>query len=142
MSTDRFTGKQAATFLVTFGAALAVVLTVGLLLREHGPGNMGDGLLQGAAFGLVGAALMGWRVLRRPERATTFERAWTQTGDERDDAVLTRALAVLGLASFPLTATAAIAIAFGASVEMCLALLLFAEIGVGALAFALINRRS
>ena len=34
---------------------------------------------------------------------------------------------MLGLASFPLTAAAAIAIAFGASVEMCLALLLFAE---------------
>ncbi len=142
MSTDRPSAKQIATFLLFFGATLAVVLTVGLLLREHGPGNMGNGLLQGAAFGLVVAAVMGWRVLRRPERVTTFERAWTQTGDERDDAVLTRALAVLGLASFPLTATAAIAIAFGASVEMCLALLLFAEIGVGAVAFAVIARRS
>ena len=142
MSTDRFTGKQTAAFLLVFGTTLAVVLTVGLLLREHGPGNMGNGLLQGAAFGLVVAAVMLWRVSRRPDRVTTFERAWTQTGDERDDAVLTRALAVLGLASFPLTATAAIAIAFGASVEMCLALLLFAEIAVGALAFAVISRRS
>ena len=142
MSTDRFTGKQIATFLLVFGTTLAVVLTVGLLLREHGPGNMGNGLLQGAAFGLVVAAVMLWRVARRPDRVTTFERAWTQTGDERDDAVLTRSLAVLGLAAFPLTATAAIAIAFGASVEMCLALLLFAEIGVGALAFAVISRRS
>ena len=142
MSTDRFTGKQIATFLLVFGTALAVIVTVGLLLREHGPGNMGNGLLQGAAFGLVVAAVMLWRVSRRPDRVTTFERAWTQTGDERDDAVLTRALAVLGLAAFPLTATAAIAIAFGASVEMCLALLLFAEIGVGAVAFAVISRRS
>lgn len=142
MSTDRPSAKQIATFLLVFGTALAVIVTVGLLLREHGPGNMGNGLLQGAAFGLVLVAIMGWRVLKRPERVTTFERAWTQTGDERDDAVLTRALAVLGLASFPLTAVAAISIAFGASVEMCLALLLFAEIGVGALAFAVIARRS
>ena len=118
------------------------MLTLGLLLREHGPGNMGNGLLLGAALGLVLAAVMGWRLVRRPERVSTFERAWSQTGDERDDAVLTRALAVLGLASFPLTAAAAIAIAFGASVEMCLALLLFAEVGVGALAFAVIARRS
>jgi drug/metabolite transporter (DMT)-like permease len=124
-----------------FGGTLAVVLTLGLLLREHGPGNMGNGLLLGAAFGLALAAVMGWRLVRRPERVTTFEGAWSQTGDERDDAVLTRALAVLGLASFPLTAAAAIAIAFGASVEMYLALLL-AEIGVGALAFAVIARRS
>ena len=127
---------------MVFGGTLAVVLTLGLLLREHGPGNMGNGLLQGAALGLVLAAVMGWRLVRRPERVTTFERAWSQTGDERDDAVLTRALAVLGLASFPLTAAAAIAIAFGASVEMCLALLLFAEVGVGALAFFVIARRS
>ncbi|MBN1092219.1 hypothetical protein JKP75_06350 [Blastococcus sp. TML/M2B] len=142
MSTDQFTGKQLAAFLLVSGSTLAVVVTVGLLLREHGPGNMGDGLLQGAAFGLVVAAVMTWRVSRRPDRATTFERAWTQTGDERDDAVLTRALAVLGLAACPLTAIAAIAIAFGASVEMCLALLLFAEIGVGAVAFAVVARRT
>ena len=142
MSTDRPSAKQIATFLLVFGGTLAVVLTLGLLLREHGPGNMGNGLLQGAAFGLVLAAVMGWRLVRRPERVTTFERAWSQTGDERDDAVLTRALAVLGLASFPLTAAAAIAIAFGASVEMCLALLLFAEVGVGAAAFVVIDRRS
>ena len=142
MSADRPSAKQIATFLLTFGGTLAGVLTLGLLLREHGPGNMGNGLLQGAALGLVLAAVMGWRLVRRPERVTTFERAWSQTGDERDDAVLTRALAVLGLASFPLTAAAAIAIAFGASVEMCLALLLFAEVGVGALAFFVIARRS
>ena len=142
MSTDRPSAKQIAAFLVVFGGTLAVVLTLGLLLREHGPGNMGNGLLQGAALGLVLAAVMGWRLARRPERVTTFERAWSQTGDERDDAVLTRALAVLGLAAFPLTAAAAIAIAFGASVEMCLALLLFAEVGVGALAFAVVARRS
>ncbi len=142
MSTDRFTGKQMATFLVVLGGTLAIVLTLGLLLREHGPGNMGNGLLGGAAFGLVVVAVVGLRLVRQPERATTFERAWSQTGDERDDAVLTRALAVLGLAAFPLTAAAAIAITFGASVEMCLALLLFAEIGVGALAFAVIARRS
>ena len=142
MSTDRPSAKQVAAFLLAFGGTLAVVLTLGLLLREHGPGNMGNGLLQGAALGLVLAAVMGWRLVRRPERVTTFERAWSQTGDERDDAVLTRALAVLGLAAFPLTAAAAIAIAFGASVEMCLALLLFAEVGVGALAFAVVARRS
>jgi hypothetical protein len=142
MSTDRPSSTQIARGLIVFGVALAVVLTVGLLLREHGPGNMGNGLLLGAAVGLVLAAAMVWRLAKRPKRATTFERAWSQTGDERDDAVLTRALAVLGLSAFPLTAVAAIAIAFGASVETCLALLLFAELGVGVLAFAVINRRS
>jgi hypothetical protein len=123
-------------------AVLALVVAVGLLLREHGPGNMGNGFLQGGAVGLVGVAVLLWRVTKRPERTTTFERAWTQTGDERDDAVLTRSLAVLGLAAFPLTGTAGVAIALGADVEMVLALLLFAEVAVGVIAFALISRRS
>ncbi|MBQ1072955.1 hypothetical protein KBX06_07235 [Micromonospora sp. C31] len=123
-------------------AFVALVIAVGLLLRERAPGNMGVGFLQGAAVGLLGALLMAWRLIKRPERATTFERAWSQTGDERDDNVLTRALAVLGLASFPLTAVAAIAIALGAEPPMVLALLLIAEITVGAVAFIVIDRRS
>ena len=103
---------------------------------------MGVGFLVGAAGSIVVAGVMAWRVSRRPGHATTFERAWTQSGDERDDAVLTRALAVLGLLALPLTAVAAIAIGLGAGVEMVIALLLFAELGVGGIAFAVINRRS
>ena len=142
MSTDQMTGRQKATLLGVTVATLAVVIVVGLLLREHGPGNMGNGFLQGAAFGLVAGCFALWRATRRPDRATTFERAFTQTGDERDDAVLTRALAVLGILAFPLTGAAAVAIGLGAQVEMVLALLLFAQIGVGALAFVVIDRRS
>ena len=74
--------------------------------------------------------------------ATTFERAWLQSGDERDDAVLTRSLAVLGLLAFPLTGVAAIAIAVGAHVPMVMCLLLFTQVAVGVVAFGVINRRS
>ncbi|WP_431728822.1 hypothetical protein [Verrucosispora sp. TAA-831] len=123
-------------------AVAALIVAVGLLLREHGPGNMGVGFLQGAAVGLLAFLLMVWRLSKRPDRVTTFERAWSQTGDERDDAVLTRALAVLGLAAFPLTSVAAVAVALGAEPSMVFALLLFAEIVVGGVAFAVINRRS
>lgn len=142
MSTDRLTAKQKAFGLGLMLTLLAVLITVGLLLREYGPGNMGVGFLQGAAVGLVAACVAVWRVRRRPESATTVERAWTQSGDERDDAVLTRSLAVLGLLAFPLTGTAAIAIGLGAAVEVILTLLLLAEVVVGATAFALINRKS
>src|SRR5690349_19104938 len=61
-------------------AVVALVVTVGLLLREHAPGNMGVGFLQGAAVGLLVFLLMVWRLSKRPDRATTFERAWSQTG--------------------------------------------------------------
>ncbi|MGY1707745.1 hypothetical protein ACI79C_24550 [Geodermatophilus sp. SYSU D00697] len=140
MSTDQHTGKQTALVLGVGLTVLALVTATGLLLREHGPGNMGEGFLSGAAVALVGVAVMAWRVSRR--RATTLERAWTRTGDERDDAVLTRALAVLGLLALPLTGAAAIAIGFGAAVEVVLALLLAAQVGVGAASFVVVNRRS
>lgn len=103
---------------------------------------MGIGLLQGAGVGLVACAIVGWRITRHPERATTFERAFTQAGDERDDALLTRSLAVLGLAALPLTGVAAIAIGFGADVAMILFFLLMAQFAVGAIAFAVIARRT
>ena len=142
MWTESYSTTRKAGTAVAIVAALAAVIVTGLLLQEHGPGNMGTGMLAGAAVGLVAAGVGIWRVSRRPDSTTTFERAWMRTGDERDDAVLTRALAVLGLASFPLTAVAAIAVGFGAPVEMAIALLLFAEIGVGAGAFAVVNRRN
>lgn len=142
MSTDRYTARQRASLFGLASAGLIVLIVTGLLLREYGPGNMGVGFLVGAALALVAAAVGWWRVKQHPERSTTFERAWTQTGDERDDSVLTRALAVLGLVSLPLTGVATIAIGLGATTEMILALLLFAEFAVAAMAFQVINRRS
>jgi hypothetical protein len=142
VSTDQRSSTKQALALLAAGGVLALLIATGLLLREYGPGNMGTGFLQGAAVALVGAGIMAWRVRRRPGSATTFERAWTRSGDERDDAVLTRALAVLGLLAVPLTGVAAIAIALGAAVEAVLALLLFAQVAVGTAAFAAVARRS
>ncbi len=140
MSTDRKFSKP--IFVAVMGIVVAVIISVGLALREHGPGNMGTGFLQGAAVGLALAGFGLWRATRRSESSTSFERAWLGVGDERDDALLTRALAVLGLLAFPLTAVAAIAIGLGADMWMMLALLLFAQIGVGVVSYAVIARRS
>lgn len=142
MSPDVTTGTQKAVAGVGFAAVVGALLAVGLVLREHGPGNMGNGMLVGAGIGLVGVVVVLARLVLRPDRTTTFERAWTQTGDERDDAVLTRALAVLGLLSLPLTGATAVAVALGVEPEMALALLLFSLIGILAAAFTLIHRRS
>lgn len=142
MSTDTVTSQQKAALFGLVLVGLPALVVTGLLLQEHGPGNMGAGFLAGGAVGIVVAGIGLWRITRTPSRASTFERAWTQTGDERDDAVLTRSLAILGLLSFPLTAVAAIAIGFGALVEMIIALLLISQALVGAIAFFIINRRS
>ena len=141
MSTDLLTGRRTALTLGGGLLALVLVVATGLLLRAHGPGDMGNGFLSGAAVALVGGAVMWWRALRHRDAATTFERAWTQTGDERDDAVLTSALAVLGLLALPLTGAAAIAIGLGAPVFMALTLLLVAQFAVGAVSFVVVARR-
>ena len=142
MSTRELDPRHKLLALVVTLATLVLVVVTGLLLQKHGPGNMGTGFLQGAGVGFLAVAVMAWRVLRSRGEATTFERAWLQTGDERDDAVLTLALAVLGLLAFPLTGVAAVAIGLGAEVAMALCLLLVAQLAVGAAAFAVIDRRS
>ena len=141
MSTE-LTLKQKAFAVGLFLIAIAVLVTAGLLLREYAPGNMGNGFLGGAGLAVVASAVALWRVVRRPESASTFERGWTQSGDERDDAVLTRALAVLGLLSLPTTGAAAIAIALGTGTAPTLGILMFVQIGVFVAAFVVINRRS
>lgn len=142
MSIRDLNTRQKAGAFVLVAFFFAALIGVGLLLQQHGPGNMGIGLLQGAGAGLVACAIMGWRIVRHPESATTFERAFTQIGDERDDALLTHALAVLGLAALPLTGIAAIAIGFGADVAMILFFLLMAQFAVAAVSFAVIARRA
>lgn len=103
MSTKTLSRGRRALVVGVVLTVVKVVIVTGLLLRAYGPGNMGPVFLQGAAIGLLAAGIAIWRALRRPESATTFERAWTQTGDERDDAVLTQALAQLGVLALPLT---------------------------------------
>lgn len=142
MWTSELTARQRTATVLGLMVLLAAVVGIGLLLQEHGPGNMGTGFLQGAAVGLVAFGVVIWRVSRAPEKASTFERAFTGSGDERDDALLTRALAVLGLAAFPLTGAAAVAIGLGADVAMVLFFLLVAQATVGVAAYVVISRRS
>lgn len=135
------TTRTIAVVIAILVVAIALVAG-GLLLHEYGPGNMGIGFLQGGLVGLAAFAVVLWRVSRRPGKATMFERAFTQTGDEREDAVLTRAFGVLGACALPLTGVAAVAIALGALTEMVLALLMIAQALVGVIAFVVISRRS
>ena len=142
MSTTDLTPKQKAIVIGLCLLGVAVVVAVGLLLRAYGPGNMGNGFLGGAGLALVAGAVLVWRVVRRPDRASTFERGFTQAGDERDDAVLTRALAVLGLLAIPTTGVAAVVIALGGHAAATLTVLIGVQVGVLAVSFAVVNRRS
>ena len=142
MSTTETTTRRTGLVLLLMAVGLTVVVGIGLLLQEYAPGNMGTGFLSGAGVAIVAVLIMAWRVTRAGSDATSFERAWTSHGDERDDAVLTRALAVLGLLSLPLTSAAVIAIGLGADVSMVLFLLMAAELMTGVIAFVVTTRRN
>ncbi len=136
------TDRARYVFVIWLSAVAVAAVVAGLLLRAHAPGNMGNGFLVGALLAVAATGVAAWRATTRPEHATTFERAFTQSGDERDDAVLTRAFAVLGVATLPLTGVAAVAAVLGADVAMVMALLLCAQFAIAAVAFVVINRRS
>lgn len=141
MQTDT-PARRNAVALSVLAVVLVLMSVVVVLLREHAPGNMVPGFIIGLGIGIAGALVMAWRVLRRPDRASTFERAWTQTGDEREDALLTRALAVVGLLSLPLVGIGTLTIGFGAEAPMVMTLLLGALAVTGLLSFAVFNHRS
>lgn len=131
--------RLSAALVVAVG--IVAIVPGGLYLREHAPGNMGNGFLVGGLLALAAFCLVLYRLARHPERATTAERAWTQQGDERDDAVLTSSLAVVGMSALPLTGAATIALALGRDTAMVMALLLVAELLVGVVAFVVQTRR-
>ncbi|WP_434994716.1 hypothetical protein [Arthrobacter sp. Ld5] len=141
MQTDT-PARRKVVALGILAVILVLMAVVVVLLRQHAPGNMIPGFLVGLGIGMAAALGMAWRVLRRPDRASTFERAWTQTGDEREDALLTRALAVVGLVSLPSVGVATLAIGFGAEAPMVMTLLMGALAVTGVSSFAVFNHRS
>ncbi len=142
MSTNNLSAKHVAVIVTAALLTIAGIVTLGMFLREHGPGNMGNGFFAGAGLGIAALAIAWWRAVRHPSSATTLERGWTMTGDERDDAVLTRALAVVGICAVPMVAAATIILSVGGPLEPVLAMTNFALIAVFAVAFAVINRRN
>lgn len=99
------------------------------------------GYLVGASIALVAMAVAFWRTWRNPATTTTAERALTSRADERDRAVATRAAAVVGAWSLPLTGVAAVVVAVGVDPAPVFAILLWGLLLLLVAAFARANRR-
>jgi len=142
MSTTELRTRPGLQIGAVLALAVVVVVPLAVLLREHGPGSMWAGFLIGAAIAFLGFGVALWRTQRHSARTTPADRALLHTGDERDDALLTQALAVVGVVAIPLTGLATIALAVGADTEMVMAILLITEVTVLVVGFAIFNRRS
>ncbi|NKX92946.1 hypothetical protein HF995_06590 [Sanguibacter hominis ATCC BAA-789] len=139
MSTDQ--RKLVLKASVGLLAATAVLVPLVLILNRYGPGDMGRGAAVGGSAVLVGFALAAWRAMRRPESTSTLDRVFTRTGDERDDAVATAALAIVGVVSLPASAIATAAVAVGAPALPTLTILLYALLAVAIVAYVVQGRR-
>lgn len=129
----------------TFGLLVGAVGAVALFLALNGrsPGNMAGGALAGGIAVLVAAAVGRWRAVRRADKAGSTARWLGAVPDERDDDVLTRALAVVGYVAVMASCLAVVLVAATtweplAIVGALPALLLVTLI----VSFAVINRRS
>lgn len=118
------------------------LVTGTLLLLAYGPGDMGKGFAVGGAISLSVFAFAVWRVARNPTDASSFERAFTGAGDERDRAVAQKASAVVGLVSIPATGIAAMAVAMGAGADVVLGVLIYSLLAVAVVSTIGAARRS
>jgi len=125
-----------------FLAGSIVLVTGTLLILTYGPEDMGKGFAVGGAISLSVFAFAVWRVARKPTDASSFERAFTGAGDERDRTVATKASAVVGLVSIPATGVATVAVAIGADADVVLATLLYALLAVAVVSEVVAARRS
>ncbi|MCC2309510.1 hypothetical protein [Cellulomonas chengniuliangii] len=133
--------RSRAIAMAAVGSTAALLAGVALALDRWAPGNMGRGFAIGALIGAALACVALGRAWRRPERATTGDRLFAGAADERDEAVATRAFAVLGAAALPMTFAAAIAIALGAPADATVFFLIVGQVAAGWVAFASTARR-
>lgn len=136
----RWTGATRPLLATLAAVGLALIVTLGVVLHQYGPGRMWLGYLVGVALAIATFAVASWRVRRHPDRAMPMERVLVHAGDERDDDVLTRALAVVGIVAMPATAVATVIIAAGAPAVAVSGGLVWGLLVLLGVTFAVINR--
>lgn len=144
MMNTKTTKRQQAIILVSaFGAGVVALVILALVLYNYGPGNMWLGAIGGGTVTLLALAVATWRVLRRPDSSNLVDRtiAVGAARDERDQAILRNAFAILGYFALPLTMVAAVALAIGAPLLPTITILLFSQIATGVGGFIYQARR-
>ncbi len=123
------------------GGAFAIVTLV-LVLHAYGPASMAKGAAAGGAAMMLVFFVALWRAARRPQRASSFERTFAGTPDERDQRVATESAAVVGVAAIPTVSIAAVAVAIGAPTMPTFAILMYFLIALATVSFIITARRN
>lgn len=130
-----------AAWTVGLLAGLVAVIAGYALLEPRAPGNVATGFLGGGLAALALIALQRWRVMRRASGGAAARWAAGEP-DERDDAILTRALAVVGFAGILGGSAAVVAMFAGVDAAVLLGALPAVLIAVLVIAFAAYSRRA
>lgn len=123
------------------GAAVVVLVTGTLLLSHYGSRSLTAGFATGGLVVVLAALVTGWRAVRHADRVGSFARVVVGLGDERDQRLLTESLAVVGVASLPLTAVVTLMVALGVPAEPALAALVWVLLGLLITTAVIITRR-
>ncbi len=143
MSTEPRTAPSTAIWSLSILAGAVVVILGYLALNGRSPGNMAGGFLVGGATVLAAAAVGRWRAVRRPSAAGSAARWFGAVPDERDDDVLTRALAIVGYVAIMASSLSTVLVATTSWDPLAIAAILPALLlGTLIVSFAVINRRS
>ena len=118
--------------------SLTVVLTGWMLIRPHNP-SLAKGFLIG---GIAAVAVLVIILVRgRAKAGHSLTRSVAGAADERDQAVLTAALAVAGVTSIPLMSAAVVALGVGAPVAPVAGLMIWSQLLTLVIAYAVNSRR-
>jgi ABC-type Mn2+/Zn2+ transport system permease subunit len=126
----------------TMLGGLAVILVLAAVTAAGGERDTAAGILTGGLLALGLAVVARVRSVRRGLQAATASRVVGGEPDERDRLVYQRAAAAVGVSAFVAAPVAMVANLFGADAETLLGALPWVFIGVGVVAFVVIDRRS
>ena len=129
-------------FLVAIGCALVAVGLLWLAFTLAGQPSTAAGALVGGLAVAALAAIVRWRAKRRgPAVEGGFSRALLGTSDERDNTILTAALAWVGLTAFGANAIGLAAVALGVDGSTVVGAIEATLIAVLVGAYVLLSRR-
>jgi hypothetical protein len=141
-TTDTRTTRLTTTkFVSALAAAAFVIGALSVMFLALDRPDSARGAVVGGGLVVALLVLARWRAVRRSSDAGSAARIGAGAGDERDRLIMMRALATTGYASFVTLTGASIAVLAGADGIATVAIAMFVQVGVLAVAFAVAARR-
>ena len=142
MRRDRTPAQQRNTWLLAVLSGAVAIVALYAVLAGRAPGDAAEGALAGGGSVLLAACVARWRTVRRARTAGTAARIGGGALDERDNHVLTRTLAVVGVVAIITSALASAAGMVGADATVVVGAVPFVLLAALGITFVVVDRRT